>query len=82
MYCVQKLSGLNPGPKLKFKIQHLLINLDSDIKIIIDAHSNENTINILRKDYKMQMAQYDIDGNFPNSRGILVLTKELWFYCN
>ena len=55
---------LNSGPILKYKMKDLLSNLDSDIKIVIHSHTDENTINLFRKDYKLQISQYDIEGNF------------------
>ena len=70
------LWGLNSGPKVHFKMMHILSNLDSDIKIVIDSHCDDHTLNLLRKDYKLQMSQYDFNGNLTKNRGILVLTKK------
>ena len=36
--------GPNSGNKLNKKVDHLLTNFDSDIKIVIDAHANMTTI--------------------------------------
>ena len=52
---------------------HILDHLDSDIKIIIDAHSTENTVNTLKRDYKIKLAKYNIHGNYSRERGILIL---------
>ena len=65
--------GLNSGNKLN-KNKHVLTNLDLDIKIIIDAHSDTTRIDNLRKGYKTRMAQYNTEGCFSKERGILILT--------
>ena len=57
------LRGLNSGPKLPFKMQHLLRNLNSDIRIVVDSHTDEQTLKALKKEYKLEMAQFNIDGN-------------------
>ena len=49
-------------------------HLDIDIKVIIDSHTDEYTLNNLRKEYKIEMAKYSIIGNFSKDRGIMVLT--------
>ena len=57
-------------------MQHINKHLDSTIKIVVDAHADHNTIEQLRKNYKIEMAQYEISGNFSKQRGILVFTKK------
>ena len=70
------LRGLNTGPKLAFKMQHLLRNLNSDIQIVVNSHCDDHTLNILKKEYKLELAQFNIDGNLVKNRGILVLTRK------
>ena len=55
---------------------HILTHLDTDIKVIVDSHMDEHTLGQLRKDYKIEMAKYNIIGNFSKERGIVVLTKK------
>ena len=55
---------------------HILSHLDTDVKVIIDTHTDEHTLNNLRKEYKIEMAKYSIIGNFSKDRGIMVLTKK------
>ena len=43
------LRGLNSGPKLSFKIQHLLKNLNTDVRIVVDSHCDEQTLQALKK---------------------------------
>ena len=57
-------------------MQHLNKHLDSTIKIVVDAHTDNNIIEQLRMNYKIDLSQYDIHGNFAKHRGILVLTKK------
>ena len=57
-------------------MQHLLRNLTSDIRIVVDSHTDEQTLKALKKEYKLEMAQFNIDGNLVKNRGILVLTKK------
>ena len=61
-------------------MQHFNKHLDSTIKIIVDAHTDHNTIKQLRMHYKIELSQYDINGNFAKHKGILVLTKNLSGY--
>ena len=68
--------GLNKSPKLGSKMTHILNHLDTDIKVIIDSHTDKYTLNKLRKEYKIEMAKYSIIGNFSKDRGIMVLTKK------
>ena len=42
----------------------------------MDTHTTEYTIGQLRKEYKIEMAKYNIKGNFSKERGIIVLTKK------
>ena len=42
---------------------HILDHLDSKVKIITDAHTTEYTLNNLRKDYKIEIAKYNIEGH-------------------
>ena len=70
------LRGLNKNPKLNLKMQHLNKHLESIIKVVIDDHADNNTIKQLRMKYKIELSQYEINGNFSKHRGILVLTKK------
>ena len=63
------LRGLNTGPKLPFKMQHLLRNLTSDIRIVVNSHTDEQTLKALKREYKTEMAQFNIDGNIIKNRG-------------
>ena len=45
-------------------MQHLLRNLNSDIRIVVNSHTDEQTLKALKKDYKLEMAQFNIDGNW------------------
>ena len=56
---------------------HILKHLDTDVKVIVDTHTDEFTIGKLRKEYKIEMAKYNIIGNFSKDRGIIVLTKKI-----
>ena len=55
---------------------HILKHLDSDVKLIIDSHTDNNTLGNLRKDYKTEMAKYEVIGNLTKHRGILVLIRK------
>ena len=68
--------GLNKSPKLGSKMTHILSHLDTDVKVIVDTHTDEHTLSNLRKEYKIEMAKYNIIGNFSKDRGIIVLTKK------
>ena len=57
-------------------MQHILSNLGSDIHIVVDSHDDDHTLDILKKDYKLELAQFNIDGNLIKNWGILVLTKK------
>ena len=57
-------------------MNHILDHLDSDIKIIIDAHTTEYTVNNLRKEYKIKLAKYNIVGHYSRDRGILILSNK------
>ena len=70
------LRGLNTGPKLPLKMQHLLRNLNLYIHIVVESYSDDHTLNILKKYYKLELAQFNIDGNLIKNWGILVLTKK------
>ena len=70
------LRGLNTGPKLALKMQHLLKNLNCDVQIVVESHYNNHTLNSLKKEYKLELAQFNIDGNLVKNRGILVLTRK------
>ena len=62
--------GLNKSPTLEFKMTHILKHLDTDVKVIVDTHTNEFTLGKLRKEYKIEMTQYNIIGKFSKDRGI------------
>ena len=70
------IRGLNNTNKQETKLNHILDHLDSDVKIIIDAHANENTVNNLKKDFKLKLAKYNITGNYSKERGILILSNK------
>ena len=55
---------------------HILSHLDTDIKVVVDTHADKHTLGQLRKEYKIEMAKYNIIGNFSKDRGIIVLTKK------
>merc|ERR1712239_61397 len=67
------IRGLNTASKREAKIHHLIDHLDSNVKIIIDAHATENTVNILKKEFKLKLAKYNITGNYSKDRGIIIL---------
>ena len=56
---------------------HILKHLDTDVKEIVDSHTDEFTLGKLRKEYKIGMAKYNIIGNFSKNSGIVILTKNL-----
>ena len=62
------LWGLNIGLNLHIKIQHLIRNLNMNIHIVVDSHCDNHTLNILKKDYKLELAQFNIGGNFFKNR--------------
>ena len=66
---------MNTGPKLSFKMQHIWKNLNLDVRIVVDSHTDEQTLQALKKEYKLELAQFNIDGNLVKNRGILVLTE-------
>ena len=74
---LSNLRVLNAGPKLPFKMQHILKNLSSHIQVVIDSNCDDQTLNILRKDYKLEVSQFNIGGSLTKNRGILVLTKKI-----
>ena len=53
-----------------------MIHLHSDIKIIIDAHADQDTIKLLNINYRQEMAQYNVIGNESRKRGVTVLIKK------
>ena len=55
---------------------HILNHLETDVKILVDTHADENTIGMLRKEYKIDMAKYIIIGNYTRERGVMVLVKK------
>ena len=57
------IRGLNKGPNLSYKIQHLLKNLNADVRIVVDSHCDNQTLQALKKEYKLEIAQFNIDGN-------------------
>ena len=57
------LRGLNAVQKLPFKMEHLLKNLNWDIRVVVDSHCDDHTLDMLKKDYKLELAQFKIDGN-------------------
>ena len=70
------LRGLNSKNKLDVKINHLMVHLKSDIKIIVDAHADQDTIKVLNVKYRQEMAQYNVIGNESRKRGVTVLIKK------
>ena len=61
-------------------MNHILKHLNSEIKIIVDSHANSTTIDLLKKDYKIELSQYHIFRNESRMRGVTVLVKKLCGY--
>jgi UDP-N-acetylglucosamine transferase subunit ALG13 len=59
---------VNKSRILGFKMAHIFNHLDTDVKIIVDSHTSEQTICNLRKDYKIKMAKYNIKGHYYKER--------------
>ena len=59
---------------------HILNHLDTDVNILVDTHADKNTIGLLRKDYKIDMAKYYITGNYSRERGTTILIKKSCVY--
>ena len=57
------IQGLNKSNKLGAKMAHILDHLDSEVKIIIDAHTTKHTLNTLRKEYNTEITKYKIEGH-------------------
>ena len=74
------IRGLNSIGKLGIKMNHILKHLNSEIKIIVDSHADNTTIDSLKKNNKIKMSQYHIFGNESRIRGITVLVKKLCGY--
>ena len=45
--------GLNKYHTLGSKMAHIMTHLDTDVKILVATHADENTIGLLRNDYKI-----------------------------
>ena len=60
--------GLNKSPKLESKMTHILKHLDTDVMVIVDTHTDKYTLGNLSKGYKIEMAKYNIIGNFSRQR--------------
>jgi len=56
-------------------MEHLTKYIDSDIKIISDAHLDHNMVELLRKDYKIDLAQYDTQDIFLSIEVYFCLQK-------
>ena len=50
--------------------------METDVKNLVDTHVDEYTIGMLRKEYKINMAKYNIIGNYSKEWGVMVLIKE------
>ena len=74
------IRGLNSLDKLNIKMNHILKNLKSDIKIIVDSHADNTTIDMLMKEFKREMSQFNIIGNKAWQRGVTVLIIFLWVH--
>ena len=48
-----------------------MTHLDTDVKVLVDTHSDEHTIGQLRKEYKIDMAKYNIIGSFQRKEELL-----------
>ena len=59
---------------------NILRHLDTDVKVIVDSHTDNNILGKLRKDYKLEMAKYEVIGNFTKDREIMVLTRKACGY--
>ena len=57
------IRGLNKSQSLGSKMSHILTHLVTEVKILVDTHADENTLGMLRKEYKIGMAKYNIIGN-------------------
>ena len=79
------IRGLDLHDKLNIKMNHILNNIKSDIKILVDSHADNATIDMLMKEYKQGISQFNIIGNQSRHRGVTVLiNKILWvhnIYC-
>ena len=53
---------------------HILYNLDTDIKEIVESHTTSHTLGQFRKGYKIIMDKYNINGNFSMERQIKTFT--------
>ena len=56
------IRGLNKSQALGSKMAHILTHLETDVKIMVDTHVDENTLCMLRKEYKFGMAKFNIIG--------------------
>ena len=54
----------------------MLKNLTTDVRIVVNSHCDDLTLQSLKKEYKLELAQFNIDGNLVKNRGILVLTRK------
>ena len=68
------IRGLN-STKQKQKIIYLM-NLKTDVKIILDSHVDETRLNQIRKMHKTMMSGYDIVSNFSLLRGLIILIRQ------
>ena len=57
-------------------MNHILKNLKTEIKFILDSHADNTTIDTLMKEFKREMSQYTIIGNQSRLRGVTVLIKK------
>ena len=46
------------------------------MRVVVDSHCDDLTLQALKKEYKLEMAQFNVEGNLVKSRGILVLTRK------
>ena len=68
------IRGLN-STKQKQKIIYLM-NLKTDIKIILDSHVDEARFNQIRQMHKTRMSGYDVVSNYSMLRGLVILIRK------
>ena len=54
----------------------IIFNLNSTIRIILDAHIDEKGLREFKNNFKTEMSPFDTYSNFSSKRGILILVKK------
>ena len=52
-----------------------IVNLKTDIPILIDSHLDKRGLETLTKNNRKVMARYNVHGNFSKLRGVSIFTK-------